>query len=77
MKTLQALQQVADDMRSMSDQIDALTAERDALRAALQGMLDGYAPQADKNARQHGEDVLVSYVRNARAALNFPTGRAP
>jgi len=43
--------------------------ERDAAIIALQGMLDGYAPNADKTAARKGEDALVSYVKQARLVI--------
>jgi hypothetical protein len=39
------------------------------LELALRGMLAGYAPEAQTTAAREGEAALVSYVRQARAAL--------
>jgi hypothetical protein len=43
--------------------------ERDAAIMALKDMLDGYAPDADKTVRHHGENALVSYVKRARQVI--------
>jgi hypothetical protein len=39
------------------------------LRAVTMGLLEAYAPNADKTAATHGESILHSSVKNARQAL--------
>ena len=51
-----------------------LRAQRDALREALQAMLNTYAPLAAETVVLEGEHALHSAVRQARAALAIVDG---
>ena len=46
-----------------------LTAQRDRLREALQGMVNAYAPDAERTVAMHGAQALQSDVRRALQAL--------
>ena len=46
-----------------------LTAERDRLREALQGMVNAYAPNAERTVAMEGAQALQSDVRRALQAL--------
>lgn len=46
-----------------------LEAHNKALREALEGMLEAYAPGADTTVANYGETALHSSVRKARQAL--------